>query len=209
VRFLALAGVAGPALFASVVILCATLRPEYSHVTQFMSELGETGGPHAALMNFLGFIPSGLLLAGFGVSLTALRPRTALSLAAASLIALFGLGITGAGVYSCDPGCPRQGMSFEATVHQAVSIVAFVAGVSGTALWAYYFRGLTRWRSLWRYSALTSAAAIVLLLLLNSSAESRAFTGVWQRLFLATLYLWCAVVGLRVFRSLAAPRHAA
>jgi hypothetical protein len=160
-------------------------------------------------MNYLGFIPSGLLLAVFGVSLASLRPRTALSLTAAALIAVFGLGIAAAGVYCCDPGCPREGISFEASLHRLVSIGAFMAGVLGTGLWAYRFRGLAAWRSLWRYSAVTSAAALVLLLVLNASVESRAFTGGWQRLFLATLYLWCAVVGLRVFRSPGPEGHAA
>jgi hypothetical membrane protein len=48
VRYLALGGVVGPVLFASVVILCAALRPKYSHVSQFISELGESGGSHAS-----------------------------------------------------------------------------------------------------------------------------------------------------------------
>jgi hypothetical membrane protein len=203
---MALGGVAGPALFASVVILCAALRPEYSHVTQFMSELGESGGANAGLMNFVGFVPSGLLLAAFGASLAALRPRTALSLAAAALVGVFGLGIAGAGVYSCDPGCPREGMSFEATLHDRVSVGAFIAGILGIALWAYRFRALEAWRSLWRYTAATSAGAVVLLAVLAASIESRAFTGVWQRLFLGTLYAWCAVVGLRAFRTLPGAR---
>ncbi len=208
-RFLAFGGVAGPVLFTSVVILCAALRPEYSHVSQFMSELGETGGSHASLMNFLGFIPSGLLLAFFGASLASLRPCTALSLAAAALIIVFGLGITGAGVCSCDPGCPRQGLSTEAMLHQVVSITAFIAGVLGIALWAYRFRELPAWRSLWRYSAATSATALVLLLVLNASIESRWFAGVWQRLFLSTLFVWCAVVGLHAFRFPASGERAA
>jgi hypothetical protein len=100
-------------------------------------------------------------------------------------------------------------MSFEAMVHQVVSIIAFIAGLLATALWAYHFRGHAVWRSLWRYSAATSLVALVLLLVLNASVESRALVGVWQRLFLATLFLWCAVVGVRVFRSLRQGKHAA
>lgn len=203
-RFLALGGVAGPVLFASVVVLCAGLRPEYSHVTQFISELGESGGSRASLMNFLGFIPSGLLLAAFGASLAHLLPRTSLSLAAAVFIVVYGLGITGAGIYSCDPGCPSQNLSSEATIHRVVSITSFVAAILGIALWAYCFRSIAAWRSLWRYSAISSALALVLLLVLDASEESRAFTGVWQRLSIVTLDLWCAVVGLRAFRSRAA-----
>jgi hypothetical membrane protein len=200
VRVLALGGVAGPVLFSALVIVCGALRPGYDHATQFISELGETGSPHASLMNFAGFVPSGLLLAAFGASLAWRLPRTGLSLVGAVLVAGFGLGIAGAGVYSCDPGCPRQGMSAEATLHHVVSVLAFLAGVLGLAVWAYRFRRLAAWRSLWGYTAASGAAALVLLLVLNASVETRWFTGIWQRLFLATLFLWCAVVGVRGFR---------
>ena len=125
------------------------------------------------------------------------------------LIAVYGLGITGAGLYSCDPGCPSQNLSSDAAMHRAVSIIAFIAGIVGIALWAYCFRSLAAWRSLWRYSAISSAVALVLVLVLDASAESRAFTGVWQRLFIATLDLWCAVVGFRAFRSRAVGGYAA
>jgi hypothetical protein len=58
VRLLCLGGVAGPALFTAVVILCAALRPNYSHVAQFVSELGARGTSHAELMNLAGFVPN-------------------------------------------------------------------------------------------------------------------------------------------------------
>jgi len=202
-RFLALGGLAGPILFISLMILCGALRPGYSHVTQFISELGETGGSHAALMNLLGFIPTGLLIAAFGASLARRFPRTSLSLAAAILLVVYGLGITGAGLYSCDPGCPSQHLSFDGMMHRVVSISAFLAGILGIALWARCFRSLAAWRSLSRYSAVSSAMALVFLLLVSATEQSRVFTGVWQRLSMMTMDLWCAIVGLRVFRSAA------
>lgn len=200
-RFLALGGVAGPALFATIVVLCGALRPDYSHVTGFMSELGETGAPQAWLMNSLGFLTSGLLLTAFGVSLLSLRPRTVWSLAATVLMVVYGLGLAGAGLCSCDPGCPSQNLSSAAMAHRVISIIAFLAGILGIALWAYCFRSRPRWRSLWRYSALSSALALVLFVVVGATEQSRAFAGVWQRLCVGTLDLWCAVVGLRVFRS--------
>lgn len=208
-RYLILGGVVGPVLFALVVILCGALQPGYSHATHMISELGETGGSYASLMNYLGFIPSGLFLVTFGASLAYLVPRSALSLVAASLVAIFGLGIAAAGVYSCDPGCPQRYLSSEATLHGLVSITAFTAGVFGIALWAYCFRGLAMWRSLWPFSAASSATALALLLVLYATADARSPHGLWQRLFLATLFLWCAVASIRLFRLVAASRQAA
>ena len=54
-RILALGGIAGPVLFTTVVVLAAALRPGYSHYEAVISALGETGGPHALLMNAGGF----------------------------------------------------------------------------------------------------------------------------------------------------------
>ncbi len=68
-RFLALGGAAGPVLFATAVVVSGELRPEYSHVTRFMSELGEAGGSRSYLMNYGGFIPAGLLLIGLSAAL--------------------------------------------------------------------------------------------------------------------------------------------
>jgi hypothetical membrane protein len=49
-----LGGVAGPILFSVVVVVSAALRVDYSHIADFISELGATGTPHADLMNYAG-----------------------------------------------------------------------------------------------------------------------------------------------------------
>ena len=201
VRILALGGVAGPAVFATLIVVCGALRPDYSHVRQFISELGATGTPNAALMNGAGFLPAGLLLAAFGASLAVAFPRGTVTFVAAGCLTGFGLGHVGAGIYSCDPGCPLQNASWESAMHDRISEVAFVSGIAGTALWAWVFRRRPGWRSLAAYSAVTSVTALALLIAMVASFEARAFTGVWQRAFVGTLYLWCAVVGVRVYRA--------
>jgi hypothetical membrane protein len=205
VKFLALGGVAGPALFSAVVILCGVLRPDYSHAAQFISELGANGTQNAALMNFAGFVPSGLLIAALGVSLSRLLPRVRISIVAAALTAMFGFGLAIAGLYPCEPGCPQQ----ELTLHDGVSMAAFLSGIAGSAVFARIFRSCGGSRALWLYSAVSSAGALCFLVALASSLESRALTGLWQRLLVGTLFLWCAVVGLHFFRSSGPPSHAA
>ncbi len=199
-RVLALGGVAGPVLFATAVVACAALRPEYSHTTQLMSELGETDGSHAYLMNYGGFVPAGILLIAFAVSLFRSFGDTWASVLGALLVGTFGAGIMAAGIFSCDPGCPREGLSVEASAHRVVSYAAFGAGILAPVVWATRFRQLTQWKPLWVYSLLSSGAAIVFLALTASAAESRVLAGLWQRLFLGVLYLWCAIVGVRTFQ---------
>lgn len=199
-QILPLAGLAAPVLFTAVTILCAALRPDYDHASQFISELGATRTPHATLMNVAGFTPSGLLFALFGLSLARALPHGAAFVAVSVLMTLFGIGLAAAGVFSCDAGCPLDG-STEALVHDRVSIAAFLSAIAGVGLFGRAVRRAPGWRELSGYSLLSSALAFVFLAALVASVESRTLTGLWQRLMLGTLFLWCVVVGVRASRA--------
>jgi hypothetical membrane protein len=196
-----LGGVAGPVVFAVATLVSAALRPGYSHVTNMISELGATGTPYAALMNYAGFVPAGLMLAALGVALAGVLPRQRLALAGAVLVTLFGAGVASSGVISCDPGCPQSGGSFENLVHDRIAPIAFLSHIAGAAILGFCFRRLPAWRHLAAYSLITSGIALLCLVALASSLESRVLTGLWQRLMLASVLLWCAVIGLGAYRG--------
>ena len=191
-RNLALGGLAGPVLFALAALISASLQSDYSHVSNFISELGATSMPNAAIMNYAGFVPGGLLLAGFGVSIGSLVPRAPLSKFASLLIVVFGAGVVLAGLFSCDLGCPQAGGSLENRIHEGIAPPTFLSAILGCGLLGLRFRRLPEWNSLWVYSVVSSGLALFFLAALGSSLETRALTGLWQRLMLATLYCWCA-----------------
>lgn len=204
-RWFALGGIAGPGLFTSVVLICAAMRPEYSHVAQFVSELGACGTPHAGIMNFFGFIPTGVLLGAFGLSLASLLPNGRAASGVGILLSLFGLGLALAGTFPCSPGCPQERL----TLHDGVSVAAFLSAIAGIGLSAYVFCAVPLWRPLWIYSAFSSGAALCFLVLLAGSIDSRSLTGLWQRLLIGTLFLWSALTSLRAFRLASSSTHAA
>ncbi len=199
-RLLRLGGIVGPIVFAVVVMLGAALRPGYSHVTNFISELGATGTTNAALMNYAGFVPAGLMLAAFGVSLAWALPRHRLTIFAAALVALFGAGVAASGFISCDAGCPQAEGSIENLAHNGIAPISFLCLILGAGILGIYFRRLSAWRACSAYSLLTSALALCFLVALASSLDTRALTGLWQRLLLSVSLLWCAVIGLRAFQ---------
>jgi hypothetical membrane protein len=199
-RMLSLGGALGPLVFAAAVLAAAALRPDYSHVTSFISELGANGTTNAALMNYAGFVPGGLLLAAFGVALAGALPKRRLTLAAASLVTLFGCGVAASGFISCDAGCPQAEGSIENAIHNAIAPIAFVCLIAATAVLGLCFRRLPGWRALSLYSLLTGAFALGFLAALAGSLDTRELTGLWQRLLLAVLFLWCAVVGVHAFQ---------
>ncbi|MGH0029289.1 MAG: DUF998 domain-containing protein [Myxococcota bacterium] len=199
-RILTLSGIAGPLLFASVTVLCAQLRPDYSHVHAFISELGATDTPHAWLMNYAGFVPTGLFLVGFGASIkTGLRRQRAVTIGAL-LVVLFGAGVALSGLFSCDAGCPQEGGSTQNLVHDRLAPFTFLSGSLAAISLGLGVRKLPLLRPIWIYSIASGVAGLGLLAAVASTLETRELTGLWQRLLLAVLFSWCAVVALRLFR---------
>ena len=200
IRILSLGGVAGPVLFALITVVSAALHRDYSHTASFISELGASGTPHALIMNYLGFVPTGLLLAAFGISLLRITSRHLLAVAGSALVVLFGLGVAASGIISCDLGCPQSGGSLENTLHNGIGPLAFISLACGVGLLGYDFRRLPYLRRFSLYSFVTSVLGLLFIAAIVGSLEAKTLTGFWQRLFLATLFLWCAVIGIRAFR---------
>lgn len=199
-RVLLLGGIAGPILFALVVAIAAAMRPDYSHIHQFISELGAIGSPHAAIMNYVGFVPAGLLVASSGLALSRVLPREPLIFVCSGLVMLFGLGVATSGVVSCDPGCPQDGGSLQNAIHNRIAPAAFLCLIVAAGILAARFRTLQSWGSLAKYSAASALLGLLLLVALASTLETRNMTGMWQRLLLLVLFSWCALVSVKAYR---------
>jgi hypothetical membrane protein len=198
-KLFALGGVAGPVIFTFITVVCASFRPAYSHIHHFISELGATGTANADLMNFAGFIPTGTMIALFGVSLFGSLPKKVLTRVGSFLITLFGLGMVVVGFFSCDEGCPREG-SLENNIHDQISGPVFLAAIIGVLLLGLAFKRLPAYRRLWIYSIVSSLLSLCFMIALINSLESYTLTGLWQRLLLLTLFLWFGIVGLHTFK---------
>lgn len=199
-KSLSLGGALAPILFTCMTLICAYLRPDYSHITNFISELGATGTPYDKMMNYLGFIPAGLLFVLFSFSLLMLYTKTTLARAGASLILVFGLGMVAAGIYSCDPGCPPDG-SPETEIHDMVSAVTFISAILGMVLLGMSFRKSSLFQNLGNLSIISGIVAATLLAVMINSFETRTFTGVWQRLLLLTIFVWTTAVGITMYNK--------
>ncbi len=86
----------------------ASLSPDYSHVSNTISELGETGAPHAREVAFGFFLPVGLLvwLAIWLVHRDVSQNDFSLVLIAMSCL---GTGYVLSAFFPCDPGAPLFG----------------------------------------------------------------------------------------------------
>jgi len=185
-------------IFTLVTITCASLRPDY-HYTQFISELGAADSPNALLMNFAGFMLAGIMIIAFGIALV-LDSKGIVARIGSILITLFGCGMFIAGIFSCDVGCPREG-TLENTIHDQVSGPAFLSAILGIFLKGISFRRLPAWNGLWAYSLVSAIISAGFMIALVDSIEAYTTTGLWQRLLLTALFIWCAIVGWKMYKS--------
>ena len=200
-RYPAAGGLAGPILFTLTTIICAFLRVGYSHKSQFISELGSTGSPNAYLMNFVGFIPAGIMIASLGFSLVMLLPKRFLALTGSILITLFGVCMVVVGIFSNDYPVQGEG-SFANRIHDQVSGLMFLFVIIGTFMLGFSFRSLPSWRNLWIYSLLSALVSLGLLIAFFNSMESAEYTGMWQRLFLFSVFIWLGIVAIHIIKDL-------
>lgn len=194
-------GVAAPLLWAAVILIAGNLRPGFDHVGQYISELGERGGSHAAFMRYGGFVATGLMhicySAAFHTIVSRTTGRPGLSLLIAVLVALDGVGRIGAGLFSCEPGC--QGPeTITQRLHHLSASMAFLSLAAAECVAAMLFRRVPGLRSLGPYSLLSGCAGLLLLGLMLAGGAIHAYVGLIERLASGVLTLWVLVTALRL-----------
>ncbi len=191
-------GVLGPAAFFAAAAMVAALLPDYSAQSQMISELGATGASHAALFNYLGFLPNGLLLMVFGGYFYSQLKRHGFHPLPALLVVVHGLGMLLATWFSCDLSCTPQEPTFRQMAHDMIGAIKFPVLHAAMLVFAVQLLRTGRGRGFAYGSVLLFAMAGVLLVLFVMSLPERALTGVFQRLFIAVMYLWLAALALKL-----------
>lgn len=192
-------GMLAPVLWASAIVFCGSLRPEYSHLTQYISELGERGSSTEFIMRYAGFVPTGLMHVAFAAFLYAAFKGSRLAAFAATLLAINGLARVIAGMFPCEPGCAGTG-SISQRLHSLSAGAGFLALVGAAVIWGVLFRRYRHLRILSLYSIGSGLLGLVFLLLMSWSAGQRAVTGLYECLATGILSLWVLVFAATLWR---------
>lgn len=198
-RFGILCGIIGPLSWLSLIALAGAVRPEFDHVTQFISELGERGSSTEFVMRYAAFGFTGLLYLGFATALLATFRDGWYSALGAALIGLEGLGRIGAGVFACDPGC--EGLSSSQELHRLFATVGFLSGILAAVAWGIAFKRQGWLRRLTWYSVGSGVLALVFLLLMSWSRNPVNAPGLFEHLASGVLSLWVLVFAIRLMRA--------
>lgn len=183
---------------ASVVVVGGALTPGYSHVSQYISELGARGAPLEGVVRFAGFLPAGLLLLGFCVLAYRALPRSRGATFGLVGLAVYAAGYLAAAVFPCDPGCRPAEPSLAQAIHNAAGLLGYL--LAPPSLWtlARAARGWPAAGGLGIAGNLAAGCALVGLLTLSPTS---ATVGLSQRLIEAAVLAWAVSCGLYIARG--------
>ncbi|WP_299975979.1 DUF998 domain-containing protein [uncultured Pseudoteredinibacter sp.] len=180
------------------VILAGSSYPGYSHVLQFMSELGAGGSPDGDLVNYLGFIPTELFILLFLFALLKVMHKSRLLVLGVACIAVYALSLIAAAFYPCDYQCRPVDPSFSHDMHMLFGAIAYLAGIAGVAILAIDSKN-------WCESKVPLVSGLLLAvcafaLMLNLDAEL-SYVGLVQRCLELLIYVWFLIFGFYVYKS--------
>lgn len=180
---LVLFGIVAPEIFGA-------LTTGYDPRSNFLSELGATGAPYAALVSYGVFVPIGLLWAVAAVLIWRSLPAGLPGVIGAALLFANAVSYVGAGVFPCDAGCPGEG-SFNQFMHNISGAIGYFLTPPALALIGVHLLG--KGRAGFGAVTLAIAAASGLSFATMISDLDGEAAGTWQRLTDYPLILWMAL----------------
>jgi hypothetical membrane protein len=193
-------------------LIAWSVQDEYSPRREDISALAALDAQHAWIM-IGGIIALGLGLIALGLGLANAIDDGASAKVGPLLLVLAGLSFAVAGparndcsseLQSCKERVAAGDVSWHHNVHDLVGVAAFLPLIIAPFVLALAFRADRRWSDLRRYSLVTGALAFALLLV--ALAETfEGWNGLVQRVLLAVLLLWIAVLGTRLARPRTRP----
>jgi len=166
--------------------IIGSIQTDYSHKSQFLSELGATDAPYQLLNNYGSLLPIGIAAFVLVFGLYNKFPRTRLVTVGITLLFAVGISYLSGFFFACDPGCPVTG-SLKQNLHNLFGLVHYLSLITGLFL---IFLGLRK--SAPKFSIFTLVITIIILIgfLQVVNGEMQDWQGAWQRLSEYSLALW-------------------
>jgi hypothetical membrane protein len=190
-----LAGMLAPVIFLVVMAIVESIQPGYNPFQDFISNLslGALGWFHN-----LSYFLFGSLFAVFTLRLCASTFRTITARVGMALFLMCCISFFVLGVFP--PDLHKPATTVGGHVHYWAAFGAVVTFISGCSAFAWLFRKDKRWNKYWRLTVVTAVLCLGFSLLWKFSPSNWEMSGLFERLFLVTGFLWVEVVSIRLFR---------
>jgi len=188
-----LSALIGAAWWLVLVSAGGLVFPGYDHAGQYISELGATGAPNAALVNYAGFLPVGVLFCTFATAAFFATPQSRLATLGFVGLWAYAIGYIGATFYPCDYGCRPAEPSESQRMHLLLGLAGYLLAPLTLLFLGFAARN---WPSGGCLALLAFIAAPVAAAGLLTMDPNSAWVGVSQRVLETSGVGWCLACGL-------------
>jgi hypothetical membrane protein len=183
----ALSGWIGVIAMLLMIVVAGARTPGYSHVSQFISELGARGAPNEWGVRLAGFLPSGLFLLAFCGCAFVVLPRTRATALGLLGLAIYAAGYVVAAAFPCDLGCQPEEPSASQLIHNVGGLIGYFLAPGFLLVLALAARS---WPDAGRLVVAGYAASGAALVALLSLSPSSPVVGLSQRLMEFAVLAW-------------------
>ena len=193
IRTVGILSICLPFWFAIVYFIMSSIRPEYSHYTKAISELGSVDAPNRWVWNVCGYILPGMIVAMLGFAIaTVFQNDKGIRLASVGLI-VSGLLMAMSGVF---PGDFDNRSSFTMVMHAIGSFGSFI----GFLICGFSLPRIMRLHSNWA-SFVWPSLVLILLSIVTGFLRTGDMPGLGQRLGFACFFFWVGLIGFAMSRN--------
>ncbi|MBX7241185.1 MAG: DUF998 domain-containing protein [Bacteroidia bacterium] len=185
-------GYLGTVFFIATSVIAGFLLPDYSPLSQLISESYASGTPFGPLLRVAGFLPSGLFLTIFAVFALRALPSSGLTQTGLAGIGIFyGIGTIVVSIFPCNEGCdnslPDPGIS--QVIHTLSGVLTYTIVPLCLLITGISARKWPNGKNV-SYSGIFCGITAILFVNLLSSFPDSGFTGLFQRIVEGSILIW-------------------
>ncbi len=170
-----------------LTLVAGAATPGYSHVAQFISELGARGALYENQVRFAGFLPAGVFLLAYCFAAWRVLPRAGATSAALAGLAMYAAGYLAAAAWPCDLGCRPEEPSLSQVLHNAIGLLGYLAAPAFLCVLGHQARA---WPGARLLVVLGYAGGAVALAGVLSLTPESPYAGLSQRAVEAAVLAW-------------------
>jgi len=190
-----LCAVSGAALIIVLTVIAGLNFPNYSHITQSISELGARNAPNEYLVRYGGFLSAGILLCLFTLFALLSLPKSRMTMIGLLGLCYFPVSYVVAAFFPCDTGCSLTEPSLSQLIHSFIGGIGHIAGPLGLMAIGTQARK-------WTNGNLLSSLAFVLgVIALLASLFTVDFSGLTERIAEISLLGWMVYCGYYLIKN--------
>jgi hypothetical protein len=194
-------GILGVLFFVITTIIAGFLYPNYSHISQFISESYAVDASYANPLRFYGYIPSGIFFILFSYFASSKFPKSSLKTLSFLGIGIgYGLGTIICSIFNCDAGCNPEFInpSISQIIHNLTGMFTYLIVPFSILCFGITSRKWSNSFSLSNISFTVAVISFIFVLLLNINPN---YKGLIQRIIEGSILFWIVYVSFHTKKS--------